>query len=99
MDLFGDIRRVALNSLSGYSFEPVEITGVVRIPYSKRSPFSRMFDIKVEGDESFVVLGIISHNCTMVTILPGYGFDSSGHVTYISHGYDVFKEQRGLASE
>jgi hypothetical protein len=99
VDLFGDIRRVALNSLSGYSFEPVEITGVVRIPYSKRSPFSRMFDIKVEGDESFVVLGIISHNCTMVTILPGYGFDSSGHVTYISHGYDVFKEQRGLASE
>jgi hypothetical protein len=33
--------------------------------------------------------------CTMVTILPGYGFDSAGKVTYISHGYDVFKAQRG----
>lgn len=33
--------------------------------------------------------------CSLVTILLGYGFNSSGHVTYISHGYDIFKEQRG----
>jgi hypothetical protein len=33
--------------------------------------------------------------CTMVTILPGYGFDADGKVTYITHGYDILKEQRG----
>lgn len=33
--------------------------------------------------------------CTCVTILPGYGFGKDGKVTYITHGYDIFKEQRG----
>ena len=37
--------------------------------------------------------------CTMVTILPGYGFDATGHVTYISHGYDIFAVQRGEAAK
>ena len=52
------------------------------------------------GETNPCMSGLHPHcRCSCVTILPGYGFDGSGHVTYVSHGYDVFKEQRGLASE
>ncbi len=33
--------------------------------------------------------------CSLITVLPGYGFDASGKITYITHGYDVLKAQRG----
>jgi hypothetical protein len=29
-------------------------------------------------------------------LLPGYGFDASGRVTYIAHGHDEYENQRGV---
>jgi hypothetical protein len=34
--------------------------------------------------------------CILVTLLPGYGFNSSGHVEYKSPGYDEYATQRGI---
>jgi hypothetical protein len=34
--------------------------------------------------------------CILVTLLPGYGFDATGHVEYKTPGYDEYKTQRGV---
>lgn len=34
--------------------------------------------------------------CSMTTILPGFGFDEGGRVTWIKDGYDVYAEQHKL---
>ena len=46
---------------------------------------------------TITVNGVITKNCrcSLVTCMPGYGFDASGKITYITHGYDVLKAQRG----
>ena len=46
---------------------------------------------------TITVNGVVTKNCRCfcVTILPGYGFGADGKVTYITHGHDVLKEQRG----
>jgi len=92
--IFEDIRRVAQNSTGQYSFRPVEIVKVVRIPASKASPGRRLYDITVEDDSSFVVMGIVSHNCSMTTLLPGFGFDSAGMVAWKGEHHDEFERQR-----
>jgi len=42
------------------------------------------------------VNGIVTGQCrhSLVSILPGYGFDGSGKITYIEPGYSVIKAQR-----
>jgi hypothetical protein len=88
-------RRVGLNSSGGYSFRPVTIDRVVCVPRAKMSKGARLYDITVEDDESFVVSGVVSHNCTMVTLLPGYGFNTDGTVTFRDLEHDEFRAQRG----
>ena len=34
--------------------------------------------------------------CYMIAVMPGYGFDGSGKITYIGAGYDAYKDQRGI---
>ena len=42
------------------------------------------------GDSSPSVSGLHPHcMCTLTTLLPGYGFDANGRVTYISDGFDA----------
>jgi len=89
-----DIRRVALNSMDGYTFQSVPILRVVKVPKGKVSRLARLYDITVEDDASFVIQGIVSHNCTMVTLMQGYGFTNDGMVTYISPKHDELKAQR-----
>jgi hypothetical protein len=49
------------------------------------------------GDPSPKVSGLHPHErCTLITLLPGYGFTSSGKVTYKSPGWDEYAHQRGL---
>lgn len=48
------------------------------------------------GDSSPKVGGLHPHcRCVLTTLLPGYGFDGAGRVTYKEPGYDEFNRQRG----
>jgi len=56
----------------------------------------RLYDIQVEDDASFVVNGVVSHNCLMVAVYPGFGFNSKGELAYKSEGYDEYAQQKSL---
>lgn len=48
------------------------------------------------GEETPKVSGLHPHcRCTMVTLMPGYGFGGSGAVKFISLDHDEMKAQRG----
>jgi hypothetical protein len=48
------------------------------------------------GDDHPKIGGLHPHcRCTMVTLLPGFGFKADGALGYISPGHDEFEEQRG----
>jgi hypothetical protein len=50
-----------------------------------------------KGDSSPKIGGLHPHcRCVLTTLMPGYGFSSSGLVQYKNPGYDEFKVQRGL---
>jgi hypothetical protein len=36
--------------------------------------------------------------CSMTTLMPGFGFDSGGKVTWIKDGHDEYKKQHGTSS-
>jgi hypothetical protein len=94
--ILSDIYLASLNSNKGYSFGNVEILRVVKVKGTKMSKLARLYDLTVEDDESFVVMGIVSHNCTPSTILPDWGFDSKGKLTYVGKGHLEYNKQRGL---
>lgn len=49
-----------------------------------------------KGDPNPKAHGLHPHcRCSPATLLPGYGFDASGMVKYITPGHDEFKKQRG----
>lgn len=49
-----------------------------------------------KGDNFPSILGEHPNcRCTQETILPGYGFDSSGRVTFVAPGYDAYAAQQG----
>lgn len=79
----------------GYSFENVEILRIVKV--TRKSHKARIYDITVEDDSSFVVMGVVSHNCAMTTILPDYGF-VNGRVKFISNGFNALEDQRKSGS-
>ena len=89
-----DVMRVAKNSNSEYCFDDIEITSVEVIKNGKAG--YKLYDITVEDDESFVVNGIVSHNCRckLTYLAAGWGFDKSGHVKYIGPDHDEFVSQR-----
>jgi hypothetical protein len=48
-----------------------------------------------KGDPNPKVSGLHpSERCLLTHLLPGYGFDSAGHVTYVSEGHDELASQR-----
>lgn len=48
------------------------------------------------GEDAPKVGGLHPHcRCVLTTLLPGYGFDAAGKVTYKSPGFDEFSAQRG----
>lgn len=47
------------------------------------------------GDETPKVGGLHPHcRCTMVALMPGYGFDSAGKVTYVGQDHNELESQR-----
>lgn len=49
-----------------------------------------------KGDPNPKVGGLHPNcRCVLVTLLPGYGFTQTGHVTYIAPGHDEYANQRG----
>lgn len=50
-----------------------------------------------KGDSNPKLAGLHpNERCYLITVMPGFGFNSSGMIEYISPGYDVFKDQRGI---
>jgi hypothetical protein len=51
-----------------------------------------------KGDPNPKISGLHPHcRCIMTTLLPNFGFNSSGMVTFIGNGHDEFAKQRGMA--
>lgn len=47
------------------------------------------------GEDAPSVGGLHPHcRCTLVTLMPGFGFDSSGRIKYVALGHDEFARQR-----
>jgi len=48
-----------------------------------------------KGDPDPKIGGLHPHcRCSLVTLLPGYGFDASGHVQFIKHNHEELTRQR-----
>jgi very-short-patch-repair endonuclease len=86
-----DIERVSKNSLGKYFYKPLKIN---KLEYGQAS-MQKLYDLTVEDDESFVVNGIVSHNCrcSLSQLQPGWGF-KNGFVSFISLDWDEYKVQR-----
>lgn len=93
-NVLSDIRRVSLNSTNGYTFNNVTINKIVKVPSNKKSKISRLYDITVEEDASFVILGVISHNCHLTYLSRGFGFDKDGKIQYIDENHDEYLKQK-----
>jgi very-short-patch-repair endonuclease len=89
-----DIRRVSLNSTEGYSFNEVAIKQIVKVNKKHVSKKAKLYDITVKDEESFVIMGVISHNCTLTYLTPGFGFNDKGLLEYISKDFDQYAEQK-----
>lgn len=49
-----------------------------------------------KGQDSPKLGGLHPHcRCTLVTLMPGFGFDKAGMVKYIGRNHDEYKKQRG----
>lgn len=80
--LIEDVTRLANNSNDQYSFKDTKIEKIEVLESNKKG--YKLYDLKVEDDESFVVNGVVSHNCrcTLSFVAKGFGFDKKGKVTY-----------------
>ena len=92
-NIIEDIERVSKNSLGKYFYKPLKISKLKNGIASSQ----KLYDLTVEDDESFVVNGIVSHNCrcSLSQLPPGWGF-KSGYVSFISLEHDEYAKQRGL---
>lgn len=77
-----------------------ECTRVHLLPDGVTPRLWRMSEITsayhVRGDDKPSWCGMHPHcRCTPATMMPGYGFDKAGMVTFISRDHDEFEKQRG----
>jgi hypothetical protein len=93
-ELKEDVLRVSHNSTNNYFFGDLDIISIKKIKNGKCG--YKLYDLTVEDDESFVVNGVVSHNCRckISYLPPGYGFDEKGRIKFISLNHDEFKIQR-----
>lgn len=92
--LLSDIHRLSKNSNNEYLFETLDILSIKQNKNGKEK--YKLYDLTVEDDESFVVNGIVSHNCrcSLSFLAPGFGFHN-GSVSYVGPDHDEYKKQRG----
>lgn len=90
-----DVFRVSNNYTSNYFFEDHNIINIEYCNNKDRGEY-KLYDLTIEDDESFVVNGIVSHNCRcyLTYLSPGWGFNEKGNVTYKGKGWDEYKHQR-----
>lgn len=51
------------------------------------------------SDDAPSIGGLHPHcRCTLVTLMPGFGFDAAGKIKYVAPGHDEFASQRGEAT-
>lgn len=93
-DKFRHLIDTPKNHNSEYFFEDIDLISVETIKNGKAG--YKLYDITVEDDESFVVNGIVSHNCRcrLTYLSPGFGFGEDGRVKFIGRNHDEFKVQR-----
>lgn len=89
-----DVIRMSKNHTDEYGFNNIDIVSVETVKNGKGG--YKLYDITVEDDESFVVNGIVSHNCRckLTYLAKGWGFDESGRIKFKGKGWDELKFQR-----
>ena len=93
-NIISSAQNVFNNHDGKFSFTYTKITGVKA---SGTGYKTRIYCLTVEEDESFVVRGIVSHNCrhALSMLPPNFGFDSKGTPIFVSFGYDEYARQHG----
>lgn len=88
--------RVSSNSLGKYHYENLKIDEIKYFKNGKNG--FKLYDLKVEDDESFVINGAVSHNCRCILnfIAPGWGFDSKGKIKYKGKKHDEYEHQKKM---
>lgn len=61
--VFEEIRKIVHNHKGLYSFEEVELVEIEEVKYKDKYLNVRLYNFSVEEDESYIVNGIITHNC------------------------------------
>jgi intein/homing endonuclease len=89
-----DVMRVSKNHNSEYFFEDYDILSVETVKNGKCG--YRLYDLTVEDDESFVVNGVVSHNCRckLTYMSKGFTFNQEGKATWKTTGWDELAYQR-----
>ncbi len=89
-----DVIRVSNNSNDRYFFEEQEILSIEHVKNGKCG--YKLYDLTVEDDESFIVNGIVSHNCRckITYLAKGWGFNESGNVAFKGLDWNEIKNQR-----
>ena len=92
--LHGDIERITQNHEGDYRFE---YTNILFIKKNFTTKHTKLYDIEVEEDESFVARGVIVHNCRcMVHRVPaGYIWDDELGM-FTPPKRDKNKEKKGI---
>lgn len=94
-----DISRLGKNSNSLYKFKFIPIKNIAIVDCNKiNRKIARLYDIQVEDDASFVINGVVSHNCLMISIYPGYGFEN-GILQYIGPDHDEYEAQKNVVKK
>jgi len=91
-----DVQRVSSNSQENYTFKEIDILNIKLLKNKKTK--SALYDLKIEDDESFIVNGIVSHNCRCVLtyLATGWGFDDKGKIKYkgINHNEQAYQKEK-----
>lgn len=72
-----------------------EIVSIEKVENSKNA--FNLLDLTIEDDESFVINGVISHNCRCYLTMmspTGFGFSKDGKVVWKGLDYNAIEEQR-----
>lgn len=88
------VSTILSNHNGKYAFENIDI---LEIKNGVSQWNGRIYCLTVEEDESFIVKGIVTHNCrcTLTACPSGYGFKGS-NITYISRDHDEYAKQHGI---
>ena len=93
-EIKNDVIRVSKNYNEEYFFEDHEIMSITTHNQNHKGGY-RLYDLTVEDDESFVVNGVISHNCRckITYVAPNWGFNKDGKIQFKGLNWDEYSHQ------